>query len=383
MTGYPPPGGYPPPEGYAGSAQPTPRLPPLPPGARPLPVTWHQAPGASAYRATAAFEVTEPLEYHRLHRAGRPGWWWPLLGCLGLVIAATIVGPAIALVPLLVLLAMSGELTTAGFEAALDLDDPTPTGLGFLLLALAMLIPLSWVLMRTLHDLRPRWLTSVGPRIRWKYFTACFGLAFVALLASLVVSLLLPSGDVGGTAPELNDFTTQTRDFLVVMLLITPLQAAGEEYAFRGYLTQACGGLFAHPAVAKVVAIVVPSVLFALAHGSQSAPVFIDRLAFGLVAGYLVIATGGLEAGIAMHVLNNFVAFGVALAYGDLGAALNATGGSWWLVPTTLTQSLVYLFLATAVARKMGVATTADPSVLASSRRLVYRSPPPQPGIPD
>ena len=31
-----------------------------------------------------------------------------------------------------------------------------------------------------------------------------------------------------------------------------------------------------------------------------------------------------------MHVLNNFLAFGFALAFGDMTSALNPTGGSWW-----------------------------------------------------
>jgi len=44
-----------------------------------------------------------------------------------------------------------------------------------------------------------------------------------------------------------------------------------------------------------------------------------------------IIRTGGLEAPIAMHVLNNFLAFGLALTFGDLTTALNAEGGSsWW-----------------------------------------------------
>ena len=64
------------------------------------------------------------------------------------------------------------------------------------------------------------------------------------------------------------------------------------------------------------------------------------------MAGILVIATGGLEAGIAMHVLNNFLAFSFALAFSDMTTALNPTGGSWWTLPATLTQSLVYLALA-------------------------------------
>ena len=146
---------------------------------------------------------------------------------------------------------------------------------------------------------------------------------------------------------------------MIVIVLLTPLQAAGEEYAFRGYLTQAFGGLFR----SRVAAVLLPAVLFALAHGAQDAPVFVDRLAFGIVAGILVIATGGLEAGIAMHVLNNFLAYGFALAFSDMTTALNPTGGSWWTLPTTLTQSLVYLALAIWAARRMGIATGGRPRI--------------------
>jgi uncharacterized protein len=113
-------------------------------------------------------------------------------------------------------------------------------------------------------------------------------------------------------------------------------------------------------------------VLFALAHGiGQSPPVFFDRLAFGLVAGVLVIATGGLEAAIAMHVLNNFVAFGFAIAFDEMDTALNPGEASWWMLPSTLTQSFVYLGLAVVVARAMRLRTTADPTVLVASRARV------------
>ena len=171
----------------------------------------------------------------------------------------------------------------------------------------------------------------------------------------------------GGTelATEPNEFTRTTRDFLLVVLLLTPLQAAGEEYAFRGYLQQAFGGLFG----SRVLAVGLSALLFALAHGlGQSWPIFVDRLAFGLVAGMLVILTGGLEAGIAMHVLNNFLAFGLALAFTDMASTLNPTGGSWWSLPGTLTQSLVYLVLATWTARRMGLSASVDRAVLEGPR---------------
>jgi hypothetical protein len=81
--------------------------------------------------------------------------------------------------------------------------------------------------------------------------------------------------------------------------------------------------------------------------------------------------TGGLEAGIAMHVLNNFLAYGVALAFGDMATTLNPTGSDWWNIPVTLTQSLVYLVLAVLVARRMGLATTTTGRVLEARRSRV------------
>ena len=56
-----------------------------------------------------------------------------------------------------------------------------------------------------------------------------------------------------------------------------------------------------------------------------------------------------------MHVLNNFLAFGLALAFSDMASTLNPTGGSWWSIPVTLTQSLVYLGLVILVGRRMGL----------------------------
>ncbi len=73
-----------------------------------------------------------------------------------------------------------------------------------------------------------------------------------------------------------------------MVVFLTPLQAIAEEYVFRGYLTQAFGSLARGLALSRAVAVGVPAILFAAAHGTQSFPVFVDRLAFGLVAGVLV-----------------------------------------------------------------------------------------------
>lgn len=296
------------------------------------------------------------LPYHLVQRGGRPGAWRPIVGVLVLIVCFLVV-PILVQLPFAVGLAVAGRDVVDGLEEMLDFDDPTPLGLAYLNVALGCLIPATWAISRVLHGLRPRWLASVRPRIRWGWLLVCLGLSVVALFATVFVSVLVPASDDSTALGDgLNDFTSTTRDFLLIVLLLTPLQAAGEEYVFRGYLTQAFGGLFGR----AWAAVLLPAFLFAVAHGGQSAPVFIDRFAFGIVAGIAVLLTGGLEAGIAMHALNNWLAFGMALAYGDMASTLNPSGGSWWTIPVTLTQSLVYLGLVAYAARRLTVRRTTE-----------------------
>jgi membrane protease YdiL (CAAX protease family) len=293
----------------------------------------------SAPTAPVGTAVPAGTPYHLVHRAGRSGGWRPAVGTVALVALMLVVVPLLWQLPFALGFALAGRPVVPGMERLLDLTDPTPGGLAYLNLVLASAIPVTWLLTRVLHGLRPRWLASIGPRIRWQWFLVCLGLSVVALFATLFVAAFVPQGSEGvEMSGRLNDFDSTARDFLLVLLLLTPLQAAGEEYVFRGYLLQALG--------------------------SQSAPVFFDRFAFGVVAGILVIVTGGLEAGIAMHVLNNWLAFGIALAFGDMASTLNPTGGSWWSIPVTLTQSLAYLGLVLLVARRLRLGTVAEPAVL-------------------
>ena len=170
--------------------------------------------------------MREPLEYHQLHRLGRPGVWRPLVGAPLLFLAT------FALVP---------YALSRFFE--LDLDNVTPSTLVFVNLVLASAIPIAILVNLALHGLGPGWLMSVAHRIRWRFLLGCLGLSVVALLATVIVSALVPqSVRVGPSSTgEVNSFTSTTRDFLLVVLILTPLQAAGEEFVFRGYLMQAFG----------------------------------------------------------------------------------------------------------------------------------------------
>ena len=250
----------------------------------------------------------EPRTYPLMLRTWTFAPWRPLVGIVLVVLGMVIVAPTIMLAVLAVAVAVDhrGSFGEA-FSNALSLDHVTWQGMLYLNLSLASLTLVAWAVLRWVHRMRPRWLTSVRPGIRWRFFWACFGLSLVALLAQVVVGTLLPS-DPNGLDSSPNHLTGTLVAIGVVVLFTTPLQAIGEEYAFRGYALQAFGALTRRP----WVAILLSATLFALAHGVQNAPLFLDRLAFGLMAGYVVLRTGGLEAGIAMHVWNNLVAFGFA-----------------------------------------------------------------------
>ena len=360
-----PPRSTPPAEPFGAPGRPTSGWPP------PSPQPPYGAEPSTAQQRPGPVEPGGPpagLPYHQLYRAGWSGAWWRgLIGIACLAIGMVLLLPFLLLVPFVVYYAATGQEIASAVAELVDLSDPTPAGLAYLNLALAGLIPLTWLLIRYLHGLRPRWLSSVRPRLRWRFLLVCIGLSVIALLLTVAVSSMLPQDSGTAVAGKLNEFTPTIRNFLLVVLFLTPLQAAAEEYAFRGYLIQAFGGMFK----SAWLAVGASSLLFALAHGAQDPPIFFDRLAFGVVAGTLVIVTGGLEAGIAMHVLNNWLAFGISLAYGDMGSALNPTGGTWWSIPVTLTQSLSYLVMAWWVARRLGLTTRTDPAVLAAPQPRV------------
>jgi membrane protease YdiL (CAAX protease family) len=193
-----------------------------------------------------------------------------------------------------------------------------PVGMLGVNLGLATLIPIACVIVWMVHRVHPRWLLSVGPGLRWRYLLVCMGVALVSLNGALLVSQLGTDRPTVGAQPGF-------WGFLVVILLTSPLQAAAEEIFFRGYLMQALGSLVAQP----WFGVVVSSVVFALLHGTQNLPLFVDRLAFGLLAGILVWRTGGLEAGIAAHVVNNVCAYLLAGMTTGIATLKAVQGISW------------------------------------------------------
>lgn len=227
-----------------------------------------------------------------------------------------------------------------------------PAGMIAANLGIATLIPISWLLMAIVHQVRPRWLSSVQPRLRWRYLLVCAGVALVVLNGVT----LLPSLFAGPVtvSPQPGFWT-----FLVVLVLTAPLQAAAEEYFFRGYLLQALGSLVAHPAFGVVVS----AVLFALMHGVQNPALFLNRLGFGLLAALLVWRTGGLEAAIGAHVINNVCAYVIAGLTSSIAAVRGVSAISWLDSGIQLGGFALFAVIALLVARGMKLRHRVDLSL--------------------
>lgn len=233
-------------------------------------------------------------------------------------------------------------------SAALNYQYPDGLAAGFV--ALAVFVPLAFALVRIVHRRDAAWLSSVRPGARWRYLIAVAGVAAVVMN---VVYWVTSGRTDFHWGPQNNTWL-----WLGVVVVLAPLQAAGEEYLFRGYLMQVIGAVVRQ----KWVVVVVSALVFTAMHGTQNLPLLLDRFAFGALMGALVVLTGGLEASIAAHAVNNLFAFGYAVLSGSVADALSITEVSWAAAGANVLAYAVVAVGAWGVARAMGLATLTPPA---------------------
>ncbi|WP_152361183.1 type II CAAX endopeptidase family protein [Microlunatus speluncae] len=279
----------------------------------------------------------EPSEYQQLYRGPRRRWWKPLLSLL-LTVAFWMIIVLVLTVGYVVYGALTGqdmeELLASFNEGALGADVFLFNNLILIALIPSVLFA-NWIV----HRIRPGYTGSVAGRIRWGWMARCL----IVLLPVWVVYL-----GVGQVIfPPASPRPEQWLAFLIIVLLTTPLQCAAEEYAFRGWILQNLGSWIKPPVVAIVISTIVSAVTFALAHSSLDPFVLADIGLFAVVAMFLTWRTGGLEAAIAMHIVNNVLIFITIVIFGGWAEALVGpeTTGS----PITLVLSVVVDAIAVAL----------------------------------
>lgn len=309
-TRRPPPPAYPPlPPPYPPPAYP----PPLPAGMR-----WAPPPG------TPPHDVAQP--FLLAMRSRDWAWWRPVAGVLLFAVVY-----AVAVVVSL-LFGVVG-LLARGTRGEVDLADP-----GILLLtnvATIVAIPVVWMVWAVAHGMSIGWSSSVLARLRRRMLPTVIALALVALGPAICLSLLPVLLDADAVEP-----VAGLGWFLAVVLLTTPLQSAAEEYVFRGYLSQAVAGWINAPVAGAVVAALVTATGFSLLHLPPDLPTFLTRFAVGLAASAVVWLTGGLEAAIVLHAVNNVLVLSLFGVLGGGASTAAATGSTSWTEVALMTAAL-------------------------------------------
>ncbi len=228
-----------------------------------------------------------------LAKDGRNEFWRYLL-TLGLMIAVSF------------WVSLVGSLVTILFNGT-DLSQYPP-----LVMLLLGTIPFPftllalWFGMRVLHKRRFRSLVTPFQRINWKQFFISASLWFLLAGISDLVLALIQQGNYRWSL-DIARFIP----YLLVTLIVIPIQTSTEEFVFRAYLPQGLSRFtpgFWLPWI-------IPAVVFGLLHSLNpevdtygfllTIPFYIG---FGLVLGWITLRARSLELALGLHLANNLYA---------------------------------------------------------------------------
>ncbi len=188
----------------------------------------------------------------------------------------------------------------------LQVDMTNPVDLFFYLLPFALIILVIHQGMKITKLGGKATLESTARRLRLDRFVAFLPLLFVLFFGEGIVEDLIR---VYVLHEPLGAFRFPFASIIVTLILV-PLQCMAEEYMLRGFMMQTLKAWI--PVVA--VAYVGQAVLFMAGHGYDLGGNFCT-LVSGLLMGYAVIRTGGLEASMCMHIANNVSSFIFSLLF--------------------------------------------------------------------
>lgn len=279
-----------------------------------------------------------PVEYHQMYRTPRLRWWKSLLLIVSFVAAYLIVSGVLQLGAIAIDIARGRVQSSDLLAGQITL---TPVLLLSVNLTNALSIPIAMLLQRAFFGQRGQWLHSVTGRFRWRL------MARSAVIVVPVWALFTTASALLSPGPPGTGLTGESIALLVIVLLTTPFQAAGEEYGARGLLAKAAGSWTANPLTALLIATAVSSVLFMLAHGAGDPWLILYYFVFGVALSVVTWRTGGLEVAVLIHAVNNMVVFGISILSGqDLSQSLDRSdgvGSPLILVPMVLMAALVAL----------------------------------------
>lgn len=318
-------------------------------------------------RADPSLLPSSPLplvsqDYYGLLRTERYRWWKGLLGIV-LLLLGLFLASAVAAVIGIVIDVGQGEITLDQLTAEEISASRIPMGPALFIasnVGLAAMIPLSVLLNRMLFGQRGGWLSSVAGKFRWRWLLWCLLLVGVPWLAYYAVMLAVAPVDEGPVV-----LSGSVVVLLLLTLVTTPLQAAGEEWGFRAFIQRCLAAMVPDPRIGVGVAAILGSAMFMVLHVAADPWLNLFYFGLGLVFTALVWRTGGLEAAVTLHTVNNLSALVPVILTGQLGSSLDRSAGTGdWSVLAPLVLGAVLVVVVERLARRRGVARVLTPEVI-------------------
>lgn len=212
-------------------------------------------------------------------------------------------------------------------EGAPDPLQPRLTPLSILAsgISTAITAVLATMMLARLARVPWRSIFRYGRSFDWRRVGVYLAVAAVLVALSLAVVVVILPETLGSGEVTIGATTVAA---ILMTLVATPLQSAGEEIAFRGVVAPAAGSWFRSVRPAIILAIVLSGATFAVVHVSIE-PWFVTYLfVFSACTVLMGVISGGLEAAMAFHVSNNVIAgiFNAVIAGNDTAVVNRGSG---------------------------------------------------------
>ncbi|MFD2024463.1 CPBP family intramembrane glutamic endopeptidase [Promicromonospora aerolata] len=219
----------------------------------------------------------------------------------------------------------------------------TPLTIGAGMAATALLIPWSMLIQRWLYGVRGPSLHSVVSRFRFDLFGRA-----LAVIVPLFVIALAVTEYLEPRATAVWSHSDLIAWFVVVVLLV-PLQSAGEEYGLRGLVFRIAGSWVHARWASLILGIVVSGTVFAVIHTAGDLWWHVFYVVFSVSTALVTWRTGGVEVAAVMHAAYNVMTFTFwFILHADLTDRFDRSAGA--VTPALLIpSSLVFIAVAVVV----------------------------------
>ncbi|MDO5861000.1 CPBP family intramembrane glutamic endopeptidase, partial [Methanobrevibacter sp.] len=163
-------------------------------------------------------------------------------------------------------------------------------------LSVAVFIPSLYLASRIVRDRPFSSYSSSRGGWNWKLYFKCLAIPIIIYVIYYAISLII--NPESGASSEVSLVT------VIIATILIPVQCIAEEYVFRGVLMQTIGSWFKIP----ILAIIIQAIIFAIGHTYDIKGVIAVFIS-GIVLALLTWKSNGLEAGSAIHSINNLMAF--------------------------------------------------------------------------